>query len=72
LKTLYLQKIKQGFIFENTAGKIGMFFAHNAEAIKSTESPAENTVVKGANTPFMISPADGSINCTALSKHGCG
>jgi hypothetical protein len=59
LKALYLQRIRPVFIFENTAGKNGMFFAHNAEVIKSIGSRDENTAVNDAITPFMILPADG-------------
>jgi len=59
LKRLYLQRIKPAFIFENTAGKNGMFFAHNAEATKSIGLQAGNTAAEGVITPFMISPADG-------------
>jgi len=72
LKNSLKPRIQLDCTLEKSVTKIGVFFARGVKAQKYTELPAENTVVKDANIPSMILPADGIINLNALLKHGCG
>ena len=59
MNTYVKQKIKHDFILRKTAGKIAMFFAQLAEAIKSIGFQIKDTVVSVVATDFMTLPADG-------------
>ena len=49
-----------------------MFFAIDAEAIKSIGLPAKDIAANDAVIPFMILPAGGSTGSTSRTKIGHG